>query len=62
MCASTVQITQGMWRLLATSLLLGFACGDEQFEKEDGVYALTDKNFDEFAQANPTFLAEFYSP
>ncbi|KAK6049103.1 protein disulfide-isomerase domain protein [Cooperia oncophora] len=52
-----------MWRLLATSLfLLGLAYGDEEFEKEDGVYALTDKNFDDYAKANPTFLTLFYAP
>ncbi|VDO61419.1 unnamed protein product [Haemonchus placei] len=52
-----------MWLPLAAFLILfNLASGDEEFEKEDGVYVLTDSNFDAFLRTNPTFLAKFYSP
>ncbi|PIO70972.1 protein disulfide-isomerase domain protein [Teladorsagia circumcincta] len=54
---------KNMFRLLTTLLfLLGVASGDEEFKKEDGIYVLTNKTFDDFVKANPTFLAEFSSP
>ena len=33
-----------------------------EFEQEDGVYVLTDANYDSFIENNPTALVEFYAP
>ncbi|KJH47791.1 protein disulfide-isomerase domain protein [Dictyocaulus viviparus] len=34
----------------------------EQFEIDNGIYILTDNNFDNFMKLNPTFFVMFYSP
>jgi hypothetical protein len=34
----------------------------DAFEQEDGVYVLTDYNFDEFIHKNRTVLVEFCTP
>lgn len=56
--------SSSMRPLLGVLFVLRLANGDEeqQFEKEDGVVVLNDKNFDDFLNANPTVLVEFYSP
>lgn len=33
-----------------------------KFDKDDGVYVLTDENFDAFLAANPTTFVKFYAP
>ncbi|KAE9555366.1 hypothetical protein FO519_001448 [Halicephalobus sp. NKZ332] len=52
-------------RLAALLFFLGtarFSLGAEKFDKDEGVYILTDSNFDDFLAQNPTTLIEFYAP
>ncbi|PAV82219.1 hypothetical protein WR25_21804 [Diploscapter pachys] len=54
------------WLTLSISILLilnGF-CEEEEleYEQDEGVVILTDKNFDAFLKKNPTVLVEFYAP
>lgn len=32
------------------------------YEKEEGIFVLTENNFDKFIDKNPTVLIEFYAP
>jgi len=50
--------------LVFSLFLLNFSLAEEgiTFEKDEGVYVLTDKNFDAFLEQNPTTLIEFYAP
>lgn len=49
-------------------VLLPFLCSYAEedagieFEKDDGIYILTDKNFDSFLLKHPTTMVEFYAP
>ncbi|ETN85714.1 hypothetical protein NECAME_16671, partial [Necator americanus] len=60
-----------MWLVAFAVLVLSSVCAEEksddndatpQFEMEEGVYILHDKDFDDFVGENPTFLAKFYAP
>ncbi|CAB3403430.1 unnamed protein product [Caenorhabditis bovis] len=49
--------------LLATSFRHVASSDDElNYELDEGVVVLTDKNFDEFLKRNPTTLVKFYAP
>lgn len=49
-------------------LLIGSAFSDEEeedelnYEQEDGIIVLTERNFDAFIKKNPSVLVEFYAP
>ena len=51
-------------------LLVLAACQDSEekndveveYEMDEGVVVLTDKNFDDYLKKNPTVLVEFYAP
>jgi protein disulfide-isomerase A4 len=63
-----LRITMRRKTFLLSLLLLTIhlICADEDqsstVEKDEGVYVLTDKNFDAFLEKNPTVLIEFYAP
>lgn len=47
-----------LWSTLALLLCATSA----EFTKDEGVYVLTEANFDDFLKENPTALIEFYAP
>ena len=60
----TFQVIRMVPRLAISLFFLGAICLSlgEKFDKDEGVYVLTDSNFDEFLAQNPTTLVEFYAP
>ncbi|KAK0417508.1 hypothetical protein QR680_013052 [Steinernema hermaphroditum] len=49
--------------VLLVCLLAAYSAEEElNYELDEGVVVLTDKNFDDFLKKNPTVLVEFYAP
>ncbi|KAK5984739.1 hypothetical protein GCK32_020225 [Trichostrongylus colubriformis] len=55
-------VSERSTRKKASSRPVGDGSAKQTFKKEQGVYVLTEKNFDAFVDTHPTFLAEFHAP
>lgn len=68
MCLITGVSTVMFSRWILFVLLIGSAFSDEEeedelnYEQEDGIIVLTERNFDAFIKKNPSVLVEFYAP
>uniref|UniRef100_A0A915BMZ1 Thioredoxin domain-containing protein n=1 Tax=Parascaris univalens TaxID=6257 RepID=A0A915BMZ1_PARUN len=67
LCLITGVSTMMLSRWILFVLMFGSVISDEEsdelnYEQEDGIIILTERNFDAFIKKNPSVLVEFYAP